>query len=67
MDPRLTRRVAPAVYGIAILLCALFARSLLVPVCVVGAVLLGLMYTMLPRYERRPGDRVRNRRSARNR
>lgn len=67
MDPRVLRRVAPLVFGLAVLLCALFAHQALVPVCVVGGILLGLMYSMLPRYERRPGDRERNRRPARNR
>lgn len=59
MDTRQLRRLAPALFGLAILVCALFARSALVPVCIIGGILLGLMYSMLPRD--RSGGRVRER------
>lgn len=61
MDSSSARRLAPLLYGAAVALCALFARDALVPVCVVGAIALGLMYTFLPRPVGR--DRQRSRRA----
>ena len=56
------RRVAPVVYGLLVVLCALFADDALVPVAVVGALLLGLLYALVrPAHGR---DRQRQRRRA---
>lgn len=48
MDPRLVRRALPAVYALAIVICLLFARSALLAVLIVGGMLLGLAYGLLP-------------------
>ena len=56
VDAQLVRRAAPGVYALAIVICLLFARSALVAVCIVGAMLLGLMYWLLPAS---PGGRNR--------
>jgi hypothetical protein len=58
IDRRLVRRAGPAVYAVAIVIAVLFARDALVAVVIVGAVLLGLMYTLLrgsPDGPARPG------------
>ncbi len=48
IDMRLVRLAGPAVYAVAIVIAVLFARDALVAVVIVGAVLLGLMYPLLP-------------------
>lgn len=64
MDRRLVRRAAPALYALAILIALLFARAALLVVIIAGAVLLGLLYTLLaggPGGRSRPGRRLRSR------
>lgn len=63
MDRRLVRRIAPAIYAIAVLIAVLAAKDALIWVVVIGAVLLGLVYSLVsggPGGRERPGrDRRR--------
>ena len=49
MDLHTTRRVVPVVYGVAIVLVAIFASGALAAVVIVGAVLVGLFYVLTGR------------------
>lgn len=44
VDLHLARRVAPPVYGVVVVLVAVFASGALLPVVVVGALLIGLLF-----------------------
>lgn len=65
MDLHAMRRVLPVVYGLLIVVVAIFAPDALVAVVVVGAVLLGLFYVLTGRRIAATGagrDRARRRR-----
>ena len=63
MDVRVLHRVAPVVYGVVVVLVALFASDAVAPVAIVGAVLLGLVYVIGA--GGRTGGRQRDRRRRR--
>jgi hypothetical protein len=46
MNHQTIRRAAPLIYGLAVLVAVLFAQDALLPVVIVGAVLLGLVYVV---------------------
>ena len=65
VDVQTIRRSAPLVYGAVVVITLFVARDAFVPVIVVGAILLGLLYTLTGRWVQRsegPGrDRQRRR------
>jgi hypothetical protein len=46
MDRRQIDTLLPMVYGLLVVVCALFVHSALVPVAVIGAILLGIWYAV---------------------
>lgn len=62
MDVRLVKRLAPFVYAAAIVLAAIFGNgAVLGAVAIVGALILGALYSVV----RTPGGRERHRNRAR--
>jgi hypothetical protein len=67
MDPKQLDTLLPMVYGLAVVVCALWLHGALVPVAVIGAILLGTCYAVFrPRMGGADGsgrrrNRIRNR------
>jgi hypothetical protein len=47
MDRRQVDTALPMVYGLAVVICALWVHGALIPVAVIGAILLGMYYAVL--------------------
>ena len=62
MDRRQLDTLLPMIYGLAVVVCALWVHAALVPVAVIGAILLGMYYAVFRnRMVAGAGGRRRNR------
>ena len=62
MDRRQLDTALPMVYGLAVVVCALWVQGALIPVAVIGAILLGMYYAVFRgRMPVGEGGRRRNR------
>ncbi len=59
MDAQTARRIAPIVFAIAVVAAVLLDSSAVVPVCIVGGMLLGVLYVATASRVKRPRDRGR--------
>jgi hypothetical protein len=66
MDRRQLDTLLPMVYGLAVVVCALWIQGGLIPVAVIGAILLGIYYAVF-RGRLAPGEGGRRRNRIRNR